>query len=98
VRLDPHSGRSQLALGLVALRQRQEAAARSALSRAAELEPVDSNVRLALADALARSDAEVARAVAEYEAYLELAPEAAEAARVKKALPALKRRLVAVGR
>ena len=55
-------------------------------------------MRLALADALSRSDAEAARAVSEYETFLQLAGEAPEAARVQKALPALKRRLVAVGR
>jgi tetratricopeptide (TPR) repeat protein len=98
VRLDPHSGRSHLALGLVALRQRDEAAATGALQRAAELEPADGPVRLALADALSRSEAQGARALAEYEAFLSLAGSAPEAARVKKALPALKRRLVAVGR
>ncbi|HET9449404.1 MAG TPA: hypothetical protein VFO83_00905, partial [Aggregicoccus sp.] len=81
-----------------ALRQRDEAAGTAALRRAAELEPADGPVRLALGDALSRADKDAASAVAEYEAFLQLAGEAAEAARVKKALPVLKRRLVAVGR
>ncbi|MBF5042846.1 tetratricopeptide repeat protein [Aggregicoccus sp. 17bor-14] len=95
VKLDPQSGRAQLALGLVLLRQRQEEAGRTALQRAAELEPADGLVRLALAESLERTDP--GRALAEYEAFLERAGAAPEAARVKKLVPTLKRRLVAVG-
>ena len=92
VRWAPFSGRSHLALGLVAFKQRDAAAAVKALSRAVELEPVDGLAWLALADALAPSPAEAARAVKAYQTFLSLAGGSPEAARVKRALPALERR------
>jgi tetratricopeptide (TPR) repeat protein len=92
VRLAPSSGRSHLVLGQVALKQRDEAAAMKALSRAVELEPVDGSVWLVQADALVRNPAETARAVQAYESFLKLAGASPEASRVKKALPALQRR------
>jgi tetratricopeptide (TPR) repeat protein len=92
VRLAPYEGRSHLALGLVALKQRQEAAAKAALARAVELEPTDGLAHLALADALVRESAELPRAVESYEAFLRLAAGSPEAARVNKALPALKKK------
>jgi tetratricopeptide (TPR) repeat protein len=91
VRLAPFSGRSHLALGQVAFNQRDMAAAVKALSRAVELEPVDGLAWLALADALAPTPAEAARAVKAYQTFLSLAGGSPEAARVKKALPALER-------
>jgi tetratricopeptide (TPR) repeat protein len=91
VRWAPFSGRSHLALGLVAFKQRDAAAAVKALSRAVELEPVDGLAWLALADALAPSPAEAARAVKAYQTFLSLAGASPEAARVKRALPALER-------
>jgi tetratricopeptide (TPR) repeat protein len=93
VRLAPFSGRAQLVLGQVALKQRDEAAAMKALARAVELEPVDGLARLALADALARNPAETERAVQAYQSFLKLAAGSPEAGRVKKALPALQRRV-----
>lgn len=92
VRLAPYEGRSHLALGLVALKQRQEAAARAALAKAVELEPTHGLAHLALADVLVRESAELPRAVESYEAFLRLAGDSPEAARVKKALPALKKK------
>jgi len=94
VRLAPFSGRAHLALGLVALKQRQEEPALAALTRAAELEPSHGLVRLALADALMKKPEELPRAIQEYEAFLKLAGSSEEAKRVKKALPALKKRAV----
>jgi tetratricopeptide (TPR) repeat protein len=91
VRLAPFSGRSHLALGQVAFKQRDAAAAVKALSRAVELEPVDGLAWLALADALAPAPAEAARAVKAYQTFLSLAGSSPEAARVKKALSALER-------
>ena len=91
VRLAPFSGRSHLAVGQVAFKQRDVAAAVKALSRAVELEPVDGLAWLALADALAPTPAEAARAVKAYQTFLSLAGSSPEAARVKKALPALER-------
>ncbi|MCP3104836.1 tetratricopeptide repeat protein [Myxococcus sp. K15C18031901] len=92
VRLAPFEGRSHLALGLVALKQRKEAEAKTALAKAVELEPTDGMAHLALADVLVRDSVELPRAVASYEAFLELAGDADEAGRVKKALPALKKK------
>ena len=57
------------------------------------LDSTDGPAHLALADLLARSPADAARAVDEYKAFLRLAGDASpEAARVKKALPTLKKR------
>jgi tetratricopeptide (TPR) repeat protein len=92
VRLAPFEGRSHLALGMVALKQRQEAAAKTALAKAVELEPTDGLAHLALADVLVRESAELPRAVESYEAFLRLADGSPEAARVKKALPVLKKK------
>ncbi|NMO22391.1 tetratricopeptide repeat protein [Pyxidicoccus fallax] len=92
VKLAPHEGRSHLALGLVALKQRQEAEAKAALSKAVELEPTDGPAHLALADLLVRESAELPRAIESYEAFLRLAGGSQEAARVKKALPSLKKK------
>ena len=65
-------------------------------ARALEMAGALGPLRLAHAESLERSD--VAAAVSEYESFLVLAGEAPDAARVKKLLPTLKRRLVAVGR
>jgi len=92
VRLAPYAGRSHLALGLVALKQRQEPEAKAALAKAVELEPTDGLAHLTLADVLVRDATELPRAVASYEAFLRLAGGSPEAARVKKALPALKKK------
>ncbi|MCY1016037.1 tetratricopeptide repeat protein [Pyxidicoccus sp. MSG2] len=92
VRLAPYEGRSYLALGMVALKQRQEAAAKTALAKAVELEPTDGLAHLTLADVLVRESAELPRAVESYEAFLRLAGDSPEAARVKKALPVLKKK------
>ncbi len=92
VRLAPYQGRSHLALGLVALKQRQEAVAKASLLKAVELEPTDGPAYLALADVLVRESAELPRAVESYEAFLRLAGGSEEAGRVKKALPSLKKK------
>jgi tetratricopeptide (TPR) repeat protein len=93
VKLEPFSGRHHLVLGQVALKQRDEATALKALSRAVELEPVDGLAWLALADALVRNPAETERAVRAYETFLKLAAASSEAGRVKKALKPLQRKL-----
>ncbi|HZI15892.1 MAG TPA: tetratricopeptide repeat protein, partial [Myxococcus sp.] len=92
VKLAPHEGRGYLALGLVALKQRQEAEAKTALLKAVELEPTDGMAHLALADVLVRESAELPRALDSYEAFLRLAGGSEEAERVRKALPSLKRK------
>lgn len=92
VRLAPYEGRSYLALGMVALKQKQEGAAKTALLKAVELEPTDGPAYLALADVLVRESAELVRAVDAYEAFLRLAGDSEDAPRVKKALPSLKKK------
>jgi tetratricopeptide (TPR) repeat protein len=94
VKLAPFNGRAHLALGLVALKQRQEEPALAALTKAVELEPAHGLARLALADVLVRKTEELPRAIQEYEAFLKLASASEEVKRVKKALPALKKRAV----
>lgn len=93
VKLDPFNGRGHLALGLVALRQKQEEPALAALTQAVELDPAHAMARLALADALARKPEGLARALQEYEMFLKLAGTSEEAKRVKKLLPTLKKRV-----
>lgn len=93
VKLDPFNGRAHLALGLVALRQKQEEPAVTALTKAVELDPVHAMAHLSLADALARKQETLARSVQEYETFLKLAGTSEEAKRVKKLLPTLKKRV-----
>ncbi|WPB74545.1 tetratricopeptide repeat protein [Archangium violaceum] len=93
VRLEPFSGRNHLVLGQVALKQRDEATAMKALNRAVELEPADGLAWLALADALVRNPAETEKAVQSYGTFLKLAGGSPEAARVKKSLKPLQRKL-----
>lgn len=95
VKLDPFNGRTQLALGLVAVREKQGEAAIAALSKAVEYDPANGMAHLYLADALLRGNKqeELARVVQEYEQFLKLAGSAEEAKRVKKALPNLKRKV-----
>ncbi|OJT21171.1 hypothetical protein BO221_30075 [Archangium sp. Cb G35] len=93
VRLEPFSGRNHLVLGQVALKQRDEATAMKALNRAVELEPVDGLAWLTLADALVRNPAETEKAVQSYGKFLKLAGASPEAARVKKSLKPLQRKL-----
>ncbi|WP_224368706.1 tetratricopeptide repeat protein [Hyalangium versicolor] len=93
VKLDPFNGRTQLVLGLVAVRERQVEPAIAALSKAVEYDPANGMAHLALADVLVRKQEELARAVQEYETFLKIAGSAEEAKRVKKALPNLKKRV-----
>jgi tetratricopeptide (TPR) repeat protein len=94
VALAPFSGGAHLALGLCAQRAKDDAKAREAFTRAAELEPVYGAVRLALADSLARGGPdELQKAIEEYEAFLRIGGSDGDLARVKKGLPVLKKRL-----
>jgi cellulose synthase operon protein C len=93
VALGPLLGDSHGSLGGVLRKQKEDGRAREELARAVQLDPGDAGLRLALADALlGGSEAEVARAQAEYQTFLRLAPRAPEAARVKKLLPSLKKK------
>jgi tetratricopeptide (TPR) repeat protein len=93
VALGPFLGEPHAALGLALRRAKEDAKAREELARAVQLDPGDAGYRLLLADALVGgTEAEVARAPAEYATFLRLAPRAPDAARVKKLLPALKKK------
>jgi cellulose synthase operon protein C len=93
VSLGPLLGDAHASLGLVLRKSREDARAREELARAVQLDPGDASFRLFLADALVSgSDAELARAPTEYATFLRLAPKAPDAARVKKLLPALKKK------
>ena len=91
--LGPFLAEPHASLGLALRRAKEDAKAREELARAVQLDPGDASYRLSLADALVNGqEAEVARAPAEYATFLRLAPKAPDAARVKKLLPALKKK------
>jgi tetratricopeptide (TPR) repeat protein len=90
----PHSGDAYLALGLVALRQKDDAKAREALQQAVALEPAHAAAQLALGDVLQRGgEADAPAAVAAYEAFLRIGGPASDEARVKRALSNLKKKV-----
>lgn len=92
VELSPFLAQAHLALGLVASRQKDEAPAKAALTRASELDPTNGAPYLALGDLLAKNDGELAAAVAGYEAFLTMGGSDADTARAEKALDALKKK------
>jgi tetratricopeptide (TPR) repeat protein len=92
VHLAPGLPDGHWAQGLVAARERDLALAKDALAKAVALEPADARIRLARAEALVRSEEGLPEAIAEYQAFLRLAAKSPEEARVKKLLPALKKR------
>jgi tetratricopeptide (TPR) repeat protein len=93
VELQPFLSDAALAEGLVLRKLRDEVKAREALIRAVQLDPSDGPTRLALADAYAAGgDTDARRAYDEYVNFTRLAPKSPEMARVKKLLPALKKR------
>jgi len=93
VELQPFLSDAALAQGLVLRRLRDEVKAREALVRAVQLDPADGPGRLALADAYAAGgDTDVKRAYEEYVNFTRLAPKSPDMVRVKKLLPALKKR------
>jgi cellulose synthase operon protein C len=90
----PFSAPALHALAVVALRQKDDAKAVEALNRAVEADGAWGQLHLLLADQLWRSGAQgLPRAIAEYEAFLQMGGSEGEVARVKKALPILKKRL-----
>jgi Flp pilus assembly protein TadD len=93
VQLAPTLADGYWAQGLIALRSRDVPAARTALARAAALDPGYAAIRLANADALARGDDALEQAIPEYQAYLRLSTKSPDQARVKKLIPTLKKRL-----
>jgi tetratricopeptide (TPR) repeat protein len=91
--LQPFFSDAALAEGLVLRKLRDEAKARELLIKAVQLDPSDGPTRLALADAYAAGgDSDAKRAYEEYVNFTRLAPKSPEMPRVKKLLPALKKR------
>ena len=91
--LQPLLSDAALAEGLVLRKLRDEAKARELLIKAVQLDPADGPSRLALADAYAvGGDTDAKRAYEEYVNFTRLAPKSPELGRVKKLLPALKKR------
>ncbi len=93
VELQPYLSDAALAQGLVLRKLRDETKARELLVKAVQLDPSDGPARLALADALAAGgDTDARRAYEEYVNFTRLAAKSPDMARVKKLLPALKKR------
>jgi len=95
VALGPTVAQAQLALGLVAAKQKEDDKAKEALVRATELDPTNGALYLALGDALARSDGDTSETVKAYETFLKMGGAPADTARVEKALESLKKKLAA---
>jgi tetratricopeptide (TPR) repeat protein len=93
VALAPQQAKAYHALGLVWLKLRDEAKAKAALTQAVNLDPANGTFRLALADALGRSEGDLPVAVQQYEAFLSLGGSDADKARVKRSLPLLKKKV-----
>lgn len=92
VHLAPGLADGYWAQGLVAEKGRDLDVAKDALEKALALDPDDARIRLTHAEALSRSDEDLGKAVSEYQAFLRLVAKSPEQARVKKLLPALKKR------
>lgn len=92
VHLAPGLPDGHWAQGLVAAKERDLALAKDALAKAVALEPADARIRLANAETLVREDEGLSQAISEYQAFLRLASKSPDEARVKKLLPALKKR------
>ena len=93
VELQPYFSDAALAEGLVLRKLRDETKARELLIKAVQLDPSDGPTRLALADAYAAGgDSDARRAYEEYVNFTRLAPKSPDLPRVKKLLPALKKR------
>ncbi|HZH04915.1 MAG TPA: tetratricopeptide repeat protein, partial [Myxococcaceae bacterium] len=96
VKQAPALAAGHLALGLVALKQKDDSTAREALARAVTLDPLSGGARLGMADALFRSGAaELPRAAEQYQAFLKIGGSSSDEARVKRLLQGLKKRLAA---
>jgi tetratricopeptide (TPR) repeat protein len=92
--LAPFAGPSHYASGLVYMRQKDDAKALEELAKAAELDPLWGNARLAYADLLVRQGADVLpKAIQEYEAFLSVSQAEPDVGRVKNDLKRLKKKL-----
>lgn len=93
VALAPNSAAAHLALGMVALRQRDEPKGKEELVRSVELDPSVGMAHLALADSLARSEQTRPQAVEHYQTFLRIGGAPADQLRVRKTLANLKKKL-----
>jgi tetratricopeptide (TPR) repeat protein len=94
VALGPHSADAFLALGLVAVKQRDDAKAREALVQAVTLDPSYALAQLTLGDVLVKGgEADAPSAVAAYEWYLHVVGSSGEQNRVQRALINLKKKV-----
>lgn len=92
--LHPALGPGWLALGMVAQKQKDDATAALALTKAVETDGASSLAHLALADQLAKGDDEsVKKALAEYQQVLSLSQSEADLGRVRRTVPLLQKRL-----
>lgn len=92
-KLGPNLADGYFAAGVIALRAKDEGKGKEGLEKAVALEPTDAGFHLALADFLARPGQDASRAYSEYQLYLKLSAKSPNQGRVKKLLPALKKRL-----
>ncbi|MBL8957707.1 MAG: tetratricopeptide repeat protein [Myxococcaceae bacterium] len=94
LQLAPFGAPAHYASALVAQRQKEDAKALEELQRATELDPSWGAARLAYADLLVRQGpGELAKAVAEYEAFLSVSQAEPDVSRVKNSLKTLKKKL-----
>jgi tetratricopeptide (TPR) repeat protein len=91
----PKSPAGHAALALVAFRQKDEAAAKDALLKEAELDAGDAGAQLLLGDLLSRSNnaKDLARASEAYGAYVRVAGNTPDAARARRAIAELRRKV-----
>ena len=90
---DPFDPQSHHALGLAALRLKDDDRARAELIKAVELDPGNGSLRLALADFLARSPEAKPQAVEQYDAFLRIGGSRKDEARVRRLVASLKKSL-----
>jgi len=87
----PFFAETHLALGLVALHQKDEEKAKSELGKAIELDPGNGSPRLALADLLARSPESTSQALEQYSAFLRIGGNRKDETRVKRLVASIKK-------
>ena len=90
---NPYDSQGHYALGLAALRMKEDERARGELIKAVELDPGNGLLRLALADFLARSADAKPQAVEQYNAFLQIGGNRKDEARVRRLVASLKKSL-----
>jgi tetratricopeptide (TPR) repeat protein len=87
----PFFAETHLALGLVAMQQKDEDKAKSELGKAIDLDPANGTTRLALADLLARSPESTSQALEQYNAFLRIGGSRKDETRVKRLVASIKK-------